>query len=291
MRTFLLMLMLGNLIYAKTYVVDCTKSECTGTKSSNFIKPNKCAKPYYIGFSNVKYSWNSKMKKCYATRIYTKKEKVEIKKQEKLKRQKALLQQKKNEALIKKHKERKLKLKNFNIYAGIKMYSYIKENNKLDNNGNFKLFGLDGKVKTNNQGEIILIELSGKVSNDKAEKIKTSLLKKYQKISEKKYTTFQSYDELNNKAYKLYKLGIITGRFYKMFANGLTDKSSKIDKIILTDNKTQIVFKKAIVDFRHKVKTIVSIKYLSEKLLNVNNKNKKLKENQNKKISKEINEL
>lgn len=113
MRIFLLILMLGNLIYAKTYIADCSKRECTGTKSSNFGKAGKCIKPYYIGVSNVKYSWNSNEKKCYATRIYTKKEKEEIKKKEELKRKKALLRQKKIEALEKKRKERKLKLKSF----------------------------------------------------------------------------------------------------------------------------------------------------------------------------------
>lgn len=206
-------------------------------------------------------------------------------------RQKALMKQKKNEALTKKDRERKLKLKNFDVYAGIKMYSYIKENKKLNYSGGFKLFGLNGKVNTNNHDEIIGIELNGKVSNAKAEKIKKSLLKKYKKISEKKYTKFQSYDELNNKTYKMYQLGIVTGKFYQMFADGLTDKSSKIDEITIKDNKTQIVFKKAIVDFRHKVETFVKIEYLSEKLLNANKKKKKVKENQQKQINIEINDL
>ena len=116
-------------------------------------------------------------------------------------------------------------------------------------------------------------------------------MKKYKKISEKKYTKFQSYDELNNKTYKMYQLGIVTGKFYQMFADGLTDKSSKIDEITLKDNKTQIVFKKAIVDFRHKVETFVKIEYLSEKLLNANKKKKKVKENQQKQINIEINDL
>jgi hypothetical protein len=285
------MLMLGNLIYAKTYKVDCTKSECTGTMFSNFSKSNKCRKPDYIGMSNLKYSWNSKEKKCYGTRVYSKKEKKRMRKEKELKRKRALLQQKKNEALEKKRKERKLKLKSFDVYAGIKMYSYVKENKKLNYYSEFELFGLKGKVNTNNHNEIIGIELNGKASNDKAEKIKKSLLKKYKKISEKKYTISQSYDELNDKAYKLYQLGIVTGQFYKMFTNGLTDKSSKIDEIILTDNKTQIVFKKTIVDFKHKVETVVKIEYLSEKLLNANKKKKRMKEKQEKKTDTEINEL
>ena len=231
------------------------------------------------------------MRKNVMQQEFILKKKEEIKKKEELKRKKALLRQKKIEALEKKRKERKLKLKSFDVYAGIKMYSYIKENKKLNYNGDFKLFGINGKVNTDNHDEIIGIELNGKVSNAKAEKIKKSLLKKYKKISEKKYTKFQSYDELNDRAYKLYQLGIVTGRFYKMFANGLTNKSSKIDEIILKDNKTQIVFTKAIVDFRHKVETIIKIEYLSEKLLNANKKKKRMKEKQKKQIDTEINDL
>jgi len=294
MKIFFIMLMLGNLIYAKTYIVDCSKSKCVGDNISNLFPVDgrqKCKKPANIGFSKVEYTWNSDEEKCYAKRVYTKKEKEKIRKKEELKKKKALLQQKKIKASEKRKKDRELELKNFDVYAGVKMYSYIKENKTLSHSGSFKLFGLNGKVKTNNQGEIIGIELDGKVSNDKAEKIKKSLLKKYTKLSEKKYTKFQSYNTLNDRAYKLYQLGIITGKFYKMFADGLTDKSSKIEEIILKNNTTQIVFKKIIVDFRHKIETFVDIGYLSKKLLNLKNKKKRIKEKQQEKISTEINDL
>ncbi len=170
-------------------------------------------------------------------------------------------------------KNRNVKLTNAKTYLGIKMYTSINENKKIEPKfdrykGTFKMLGLTGEVRANDFDEIEKIVLSGTVDRNKLNQFKSSLNKKYKLLDKKHNTKIETAENLNTKAYNMYALGFITGAYYQMYSQNLTDKTTSTVVTKFSNKNDLIILTQETVTFKNKKKLKVKIEYLSSQWLN-----------------------